>query len=128
MKIIKVIKLDGQKQDFHSQKIANSIWYAAKKVGGKDKKLSISLKDEVILLLYKKYPNKKVIKTSKIGEIVEKVLIEKGHAKTAKEYILYRENKKHQFQDKESIGVTDDIGLSYNTLYILKNRYLKKDE
>lgn len=128
LKIKKVIKLDGRNQDFDSGKIANSIWYAAQKVGGKNKKLSMSLKDEVITLLHKKYPNKKIIETSKIGEIVEKVLIEKGHAKTAKEYILYRENKRHQFQDKESIGVTDDIGLSYNTLYILKSRYLKKDE
>jgi len=128
LKITKVIKLDGRKQNFDSQKITNSIWFAAQKVGGKNRKLSVSLKDEVILLLSKKFPNKKVIKTSKIGEIVEKVLIEKGHAKTAKEYILYRENKKHQSQDKESIGVIDDIGLSYNTLYILKNRYLKKDE
>jgi len=128
LKIKKVIKLDGRNQNFDSRKIANSIWYAAQKVGGKNKKLSISLKDEVITLLHKKYPDKKIIETSKIGEIVEKVLIEKGHAKTAKEYILYRENKRHQFQDKESIGVTDDIGLSYNTLYILKSRYLKKDE
>jgi len=128
IKIKKVIKSDGQEQDFDSQKIANSIWYAAQKVGGKDKKLSEILKDEVINFLHKKYSNKKVLETSKIGEVVEKVLIEKGHAKTAKEYILYRENKKHQFQNKESIGVIDDIGLSYNTLYILKNRYLKKDE
>ena len=96
LKIKEVIKLNGQKQNFDPQKIANSIWYAAQKVGGKDKKLSQVLKDEVVFLLYKKYPNRKVIETSKIGEIVEKVLIEKGHAKTAKEYILYRENKKHQ--------------------------------
>jgi len=87
-KITKVIKLDGQKQDFDSQKIANSIWFAAQKVGGKDKKLSISLKDEVIILLCKKYSNKKVIETSEIGEIVEKVLIEKGHTNCKRIYSL----------------------------------------
>lgn len=123
-----VIKLNGNKEAFDPDKIANSIWYAAQKVGGKDRKLSYSLRDEVLILLSKEYSSKTIIETSKIGELVEKVLIEKGHAKTAKEFILYRENKKHQFQDKESLGVTDDIGLSYNTLYILKSRYLKKDE
>jgi ribonucleoside-diphosphate reductase alpha chain len=58
--------------------------------------------------------------------LVEKVLIENGHAKTAKAFILYRENKKHIHQDKDSLGIKDDIGLPYNTLYILKQRYLRR--
>jgi len=128
LKIKKVIKLDGQKEDFSSEKIANSIWLAAQKVGGKDRKLPNILKTEVIKLLLQKYPDSKEIETLKIGELVEKVLIEKGHAKTAKEFILYRENKKHAFKNKEGLGVKDDIGLSYNTLYILKSRFLRRDE
>ncbi len=124
----KVIKSDGREEEFKAQKIANSIWYAAQNVGGKDKKLPNELANEVIKHLSEKLNGEIKISTSAIGEAVEKILIEKGHARTAKTYILYRENKKHLRQDKESLGIKDDIGFSYNTLYILKSRYLTKDE
>src|SRR4030066_1029097 len=123
-----VLKLDGRLEEFLPEKIAQSIWKAAQKVGGKDKKLSIILGERVLVVIKTKYKDGLTIKTSEIGEIVEKVLIEKGHAKTAQEFIRYRENKKHFIQDKKSLGVKDDIGFSYNSLYILKRRYLKRNE
>jgi len=123
-----VIKANGNFQEFDTEKIYKSIWLAAQNVGGKDDKTAVLLKNEVVAVLTEKYPNGEYIKTSEIGEIVEKVLIEHGHAKTAKEFIRFRENKKHYRQDKESLGIKDDIGLGYNTLYILKERYLKRDE
>lgn len=122
-----VEKLSGKREEFASGKIIESVWKAAQKVGGTDKSLSHALGGEVIEILKNKYPDGEIIKTSAIGELVEKVLVERGHAKTAKEFIRHRENKKHARQDKESLGVRDDIGLSYNTLYILKERYLKRD-
>ena len=132
-----VLKLSRIKQKFDSIKISESIWKAAQKVGGRDKqslaaeggkKLSFMLGGEVLEILQEKYPNGDVIKTLEIGEIVEKVLIEHGHSSTAKEFIRFRENKKHLRADKESLGIRDDIGLSYNVLYILKERYLKRNE
>lgn len=122
-----VLKVSGEKQSLNPQKISESIWLAAQKAGGTDKVLALKLGGEVIDTLIEKYPNGEVITTLEIGELVEKILIEHGHAKTAKEFIRYRENKKHARQDKKALGVTDDIGLSYNTLYILKNRYLKRN-
>ncbi len=123
-----VLKLSGKKEDFKPDKISESIWFAAQKVGGSDREKSIELGREAIEILMKRYPNGDAIKTTEIGEIIEKVLIEHGHAKTAKEFIRFRENKKHFKQDKESLGVKDDLGLSYNTLYILKQRYLRRNE
>ena len=123
-----VVKLKGSLEKFESTKISNSIWLAAKKVGGKDRRLSETLGEKVLVVLQTKYPNGGTIKTSVIGEVVEKVLIEAGRAKTAREFITYRENKKHFTQDKSALGVKDDIGLSYNTLYILKRRFLKRNE
>jgi len=123
-----VIKLSGRKESFNPIKVAESIWMAARNVGGKDKDLAHTLSRQVTFLLVKNYENGGKIKSYEIGELVEKVLIENGHAKTAKEFIRYRENKKHLKQDKSTLGVKDDIGLSYNTLYILKNRYLKRDK
>jgi len=123
-----VMKLNGRREDFVPQKMSDSIWLAAKKVGGKDKNLSDNLGEQVMVVIQTKYPDGETIKTSEVGEMVEKVLIENGHAKTAKEFIRYRENKKHLLKDKATLGVVDDIGLSYNTLYILKQRYLERDE
>ena len=119
----KVTKVDGREETFDEKKIFQSIWKSAQDVGGTDEKLAWSLERKVIKIL-----KGKVVSTGKIGDIVEKVLIENGHAKTAKAYILFRENKKHLRQDKASLGIIDDIGLSYNTLYILKSRYLKRNE
>lgn len=124
----KVEKLSGEYQNFDPQKITRSIWYAAQKVGGKDENLADEIGNEVCTYLEDAFKKSHVIKTSEIGELVEKVLIEKGHAKTAKEFIRHRENKKHAHQDKSTLGIQDDIGLSYNTLYILKRRYLKRNE
>jgi ribonucleoside-diphosphate reductase alpha chain len=123
-----VLKAAGHREEFQPDKILESIWMAAVKVGGSDRVLAARLKEEVVITLHKRYPNGELIKTSEIGELVEKVLIEHGHAKTAKEFIRYRENKKHLRQGTASLGVNDDIGLSYNTLYILKQRYLKRND
>ena len=124
----KVVKVDGRNQDFLPEKIFTSIWMAAESVGGTDKDRAHTLKTEVVELLDTKYPNGEHVQTTEIGEFVEKVLIENGHAQTAKAYIRHRENKKHLRKDKDSLGVEDDIGLSYNTLYILKRRFLRRNE
>jgi len=123
-----VIKINGANEDFQVGKITESIFMAAQNVGGSDKNLSLVLGSQVVKILKSKYKNGEAITTSEIGNLVEKVLIESGHAKTAKAFIVYRENKKHLHQDKSSLGLRDDIGLPYNTLYILKQRYLKRTE
>jgi len=123
-----VTKRNGDTQPFLQNKILQSIWLAVQKVGGTDKERAQVLADEAVLHLVNTYPDSKVIASEQIGNGVEKILIEHGHAKVSKEFILYRENQKHAIQDKESLGIEDDIGLSYNTLYILKRRYLKRDE
>ncbi len=85
-------KRNGQIVPFDKSKISNAIYLAAKAVGGEDKNLAEKLADEVTLFLY----TLKGDKTPEIEEIqdtVEKILIESGHARTAKAYILYRRQR-----------------------------------
>ncbi len=123
-----VIKQDGSSQEFKPEKIINSIFMAAQNVGGTDRTLSVVLGNQVVNILKVKFKNGEAVPTAEIGNLVEKILIENGHARTAKAFIVYRENKKHLNQDKRALGIEDDIGLSYNSLYILKQRYLKRNE
>lgn len=86
-----VIKRTGAIVPFNQERIANAIYRAAVSVGGRDKEKSKELSDKVVELLNAKFPEGSTPHIEDIQDIVEKVLIENGHAKVAKEYILYRE-------------------------------------
>ncbi len=91
--IEKIRKRNGKIVPFNGEKITTAIWRAVESVGGKDKKRAEYLGESVVRQVEKEFgggiPN-----VEKIQDIVEKTLIEEGHAKTAKSYILYR--KSHQ--------------------------------
>jgi len=72
-------------------RIANAIYRAVVAVGGRDKNKSEELADEVVKILSDKFTNSSIPNIEDIQDVVEKVLIEKGHASVAKEFILYRE-------------------------------------
>jgi ribonucleoside-diphosphate reductase alpha chain len=127
-KLSKVLKMSGQKEDFLLSKITQSIFLAGQNIGKTTRETPDNLAQKVSNYVEKRFFNVDQIKSADIGELVERVLIESGEVEIAKQFIRYRENKKHKIQDKSSLGVTDDIGLSYNTLYILKLRYLKRNE
>jgi ribonucleoside-triphosphate reductase len=85
-----VLKRDSKLESFDQERITNAIWKAAKAVGGTDKALAKRLSDEVVAELQKTYGDDGVPTVEEIQDIVEKRLIENGHAQTAKAYILYR--------------------------------------
>lgn len=87
--LTKIKKRDGREVPFNIEKIANAIFKSAQSVGGQDYKISMDLAEEVVRICNEKYTNS-VPGVEEIQDIVEKVLIESGHARTAKEYILYR--------------------------------------
>ena len=90
-KITHVKKRSGTIVPFNKERIANAIYRAAVAVGGRDKEKAEELSEEVVKLLNETFNDSEVPTIENIQDIVEKVLIEKGHAKVAKEYILYRE-------------------------------------
>ncbi|NLJ98186.1 MAG: anaerobic ribonucleoside triphosphate reductase [Tissierellia bacterium] len=87
--ITKIRKRDGREAPFNIEKIANAIFKAAQAAGGQDYETAVKLAEEVSLVLDKSFKDQ-IPDVEDIQDIVEKVLIENGHAKTSKEYILYR--------------------------------------
>ena len=80
---------------FDQNKIAQAIWAAVQAVGGKDQERARLLAAEVVKEIRRKYAGGGIPSVEHVQDIVEKVLIENGHAKTAKGYILYREQHKN---------------------------------
>lgn len=137
---IRVKKRSGAIEKFAQEKIAFSIFKAAQRVGGKDRKLARLLGEKVVEYLKRSFPKRKIISSDEIGNAVEKVLIEEGHAKTAKTFILYREGQRKarkkliKFKDlprlREFLRLTDRkvvfVTGVYDLLHIGHARYLKK--
>lgn len=87
--IIHIVKRDGRKVPFNIEKIANAIFRAAQSCGGTDLNTAMDVAAEVCRVYEEENPGS-IPTVEEIQDLVEKILIEKGHAKTAKAYILYR--------------------------------------
>ncbi len=85
-----VLKRDSKLEPFDQERITLAIWKAAKACGGRDKEQARRVSDEVVAELQKTYGDDGVPTVEEIQDVVEKRLIENGHAQTAKAYILYR--------------------------------------
>ncbi|MEM3521518.1 MAG: vitamin B12-dependent ribonucleotide reductase [Candidatus Bathyarchaeia archaeon] len=124
-----VRKRDGSIVDFDKEKIANAIFKAAQAVGGSDRKRAEELADIVVKILEEKFGNGNIPSVEDIQDVVEKVLIEEGHAKTAKAYILYRQKRKEIREAKHYLFDSEfDARLSANAISVLERRYLRKDK
>ena len=91
-RLTQVRKRDGRVVPFNVRKIADAIFKAVQAVGGSDRATADELADVVALFLEKHYEGD-VPGIEEIQDMVEKVLVETGHAKTAKAYILYRDRR-----------------------------------
>ena len=87
--IRKIIKRDGREAYFNVDKIADAIFKAAQVLGGNDRDMAKFLARQVEIYLVEVCHNDTPT-VEQIQDAVEKILIENGHARTAKEYILYR--------------------------------------
>jgi len=127
-KIKKIRKRDGRIVDFNPVKIADAIWKAAKAVGGRDRELSNRLALQVVKSLEKQLKPDEIPSVEQVQDMVEKILIENGHARTAKAYILYRQKRAEARRVKALLGVVDELKLPLNAILVLERRYLRKDE
>ena len=119
-RIRQVRKRDSGLVPFDQTKIADAIFKAAQAVGGDDRVLADELAAMVSMLLEQQY-DERPPGIEEIQDTVEKVLIETGHAKTAKAYILYRDRRaraRQSLQVRKPVRraeSTTDLSLMVNT-------------
>ena len=110
--INQIVKRDRSYVPFQKDKIALAIFKAATAVGGDDYSISERLTEQVVAMAEERYPDG-IAEVEGIQDIVEKVLIEAGHAKTAKAYILYREKRRSARESNALIGATINMFTEY---------------
>src|SRR3989338_432419 len=128
---IQIRKRDGQLENFDRQKIISAIFKAAQTAGGHDIKESERIADEVVKTVTAKVDSRSDLNSStpsssvytptveEVQDTVEKVLIEQGHAATAKAYILYR--AKHAEERASKIELPKEI----DAMFVHKSKLSK---
>ncbi len=102
MPLYKVQKRNGSIVDFELGKIRDAIAKAAEVVGENDPLISETLVKEVELELEEKYGDQ-IPTVEQIQDVVEDVLIRYDYADMAKAYILYREKRREQREDRNVV-------------------------
>lgn len=104
-----IMKRDGRIVGFEVTKIADAIFRAARAVGGEDRRLAEELAQVVVKYLAK-VKETGIPTVEEVQDAVEKVLIETGHARTAKAYILYRDRRTRLREAKSDLmDVVEEI-------------------
>ena len=90
-----ILKRDGRKVEFDINKIAGAIEKAFNATGtNKNYEYCLELANQVVDVL--EGETCEIPSVEHIQDIVEKVLIDNGHVRTAKAYIIYRANRSRQ--------------------------------
>ncbi|MCY0852362.1 MAG: adenosylcobalamin-dependent ribonucleoside-diphosphate reductase, partial [Thermoplasma acidophilum] len=127
--IKEVVKRDGTVVPFEKNKITMAIYKAMLSVKNGTMKDAEQLADRVVARL----KDKERPSVEEIQDVVEDVLMTskidgKTFTDVAKSYILYREKRRAIREEKELMGVKDDLKLTLNAVKVLEARYLLKDE
>jgi uridine kinase len=114
--ITHVIKRTGAVVPFTPDRITNAIYRAAVAVGGRDRARAQMLTKQVVEMLEKQTHAGEHPSVEEIQDLVEKVLIENGHAKVAKAYILYREARERR-RKKAGRGDHESSNIPWRKIY-----------
>ena len=111
MMLNSIRKRDGRIASFEEEKIVEAIAKAVQAVGGDDFERPRQITRQVVGILEVIYKDGRIPTVENVQDLVEKCLIENGHARVAKNYILYRQQhaalrQTRQFM-KESIEAID---------------------
>ena len=104
-KITKVKKRDGRIVDFDQEKIIDVVFKALTATNQGDGKKSKTLSDKILNFLNRRFKKDEIPNVEQIQDIVEEVLILENLVKTAKAYILYREQRR---KIREAVVYTEE--------------------
>jgi ribonucleoside-diphosphate reductase alpha chain len=125
-------KRDGKVVAFSPDKITRALTKALHATGEGHSELAEKLTAAVVSRLQTIEHNRAdfVPEVEQVQDLVEVTLIEEGLAKTAKAYILYREEHRQQRDAQKQIlnGRTTKLPFSLNALRVVAKRYLQRDE
>ncbi len=128
--INQIVKRDGTTVPFDKTKITRAIYKAMLTI----KKGSMNDAEKVADRVVKEIEKQgKTPTVEQIQDLVERTLMtvkinNQSFNDVAKAYILYREKRRTIREEKERLGVKDDLKLSINAVKVLEARYLLKDE
>ena len=115
--ILYVIKRNGTLVPFVPDRITNVIYRAAVAVGGRDKSTAEELAQKVIQYLQEHTPEGHIPNVEEIQDVVEKILIENGHSKVAKAYILYRDERARLREQREAISIRPSTNIPWAKIW-----------
>lgn len=125
----KVIKRDGRIVPFDADKIVEAIWNAAEAIGGQDRTTAEQIGARIVIIIEESFPKNHYPTVEEIQDLVEKTLIEEGHAQTAKAYILYRHQRTEARRLQEKLlGSATKVPLSLKGLEIFEKEFKKTPE
>jgi len=110
--IARIRKRDGSVEEFRPDKIARAIFKAARACGGEDFDLAKRIGKQVVDAVEHQYGDH-MPEVEEVQDLVERVLIKNGHARTAKAYILYREKRTGAREMNALIGATIEMFSAY---------------
>jgi uridine kinase len=111
-----VIKRDGNVVPFDRDRIATAIFKAAATVGGSDRSTAEKLAAEVEQQLLPTYTKGAIPSVEDVQDMVEAVLINNGHVRTSRAFIIYRhERAQARAARMDRFEATDNI--PYKKIY-----------
>lgn len=102
--ILYIRKRDGRISPFDADKITDAVFNAAKAVGGTSREMAETVATSVVDILNIVYKDGRIPTVENVQDLVEKMLIERGHAKVAKAYIIYREQHRRIRESKDLLN------------------------
>ncbi|MFM7390102.1 MAG: ribonucleoside triphosphate reductase [Vampirovibrionales bacterium] len=105
-----IIKRDGQRREFNADKITLALAKAGQATGEFREETALRLCENVLQQLEQRQPASNLIEVEQVQDCVEDVLLESRYKKTAKAYVLYREQhaQLRALYESENVAMVDD--------------------
>ena len=111
---------------YQEEKVSHSIFRAQQNINQENKAQAEEIGKLVVKDLRVRFEKEKILGSDEIGDVVERILIDEKLYDIARAFIIARERQRQEAKAEQGLGVVDDIGLPYNSIVVIRNKYLKK--